>query len=628
MRLSILITSCAISATTVFAAESGSTKTEFYSQLSSCPAPCVGRPDNWTLFNSFDRLQACNEPILLDFNLHNSIVDQRRVTKLMTCTASDSHDAKDVLLVDGPKQKRSESCLPGSTTRSTTTLELATSGAKGNVTTQDLLTTLNKVGDYLEDPTSCGTASIVGYFKKTLIGIYIGPAIDSQPTSSSVTQRLAAVLIDADGFETAYAQLCGSGRNANHTFGIVINTNNDIATVQNALASWSNGTCLGSGRPTSQLNDLNIFELPVAAVANNTFNTSTPAGGAKVIARAPVPDIPPPPPPTEAPCRTVNVAAGDSCGSLASECKISSADLSKYNPQSNLCSSLSPGQRICCTAGSLPDIKPKPQSDGTCATYVTTSVDLCSSIALSNGLTANDFSKFNDGTTWGWFGCDHLVIGLAICLSEGRPPMPAPVANAICGPTAANSTTQVDTSSQLVDFSQFNPCPLNSCCDVWGQCGITPEYCTATTGPTGNPGTAPLGEAGCVSNCGTTITQSPAPPGDFKKIGYYESWNWDRPCLNMMAADMDGAGYSHSHWAFASITDGLGVSINDTYNQFDDFKSLTTTKRIISFGGWGYSTDPATYDILRKAMEPGNADTFTSNIVNFLNGNGLDGVDL
>ncbi|KAI9675883.1 MAG: hypothetical protein M1822_008892 [Bathelium mastoideum] len=626
MRLSMLIASWTISLPTILTANADDSKTSFYSQLSSCPAPCAGTPQNWTLYNSFGRLGACNEPVLLDFNLHNSIVDSERVTKLMTCSVGNSHNESNAL-VDGPEQKRSASCLSGSVSHKTT-LDLATTGGQGNASTQDLVATLSKVGDYLSNPTSCGTFSIVGYYRKALVGVYIGAAVDSQSTSSSVIQRLTAALGNAGGFETAHTQLCSSGRNANHTFGIVFNTNNDIAIVQNALASWSNATCLDGGKTASQLNDVSIFELPVAVAANGTSNTTVPTGAARMMARATL-DVPPP---TGSSCRTINVASGDGCGSLASECGISSAELSKFNPQSNLCSTLQVGQRICCTAGSLPDITPKSQANGTCATYVTTSVDLCSSIAQSHGLTTDDISKFNDGTTYGWFGCDDLVIGLAICLSEGNPPLPAKVANALCGPTAPDSNiTQPEGTTidrrDLVDFSQMNPCPLNACCDIWGQCGITPEYCTDHTGPTGNPGTAPKGENGCIANCGTKITESPAPPGDFKKIGYYESWNWDRPCLNMLAADMDGSDYTHSHWGFATITDGLGVSINDTYNQFDDFKNLATTKRIISFGGWGYSTDPATYDILRKAMEPGNADTFASNIVNFLNGNNLDGVD-
>ena len=50
-------------------------------------------------------------------------------------------------------------------------------------------------------------------------------------------------------------------------------------------------------------------------------------------------------------------------------------------------------------------------------------------------------------------------------------------------------------------------------------------------------------------------------------------------------------------------------------------------KKILSFGGWGYSTEPATYNILRQAMSPTNAGKFADNVVAFLQKNKLDGVD-
>lgn len=71
----------------------------------------------------------------------------------------------------------------------------------------------------------------------------------------------------------------------------------------------------------------------------------------------------------------------------------------------------------------------------------------------------------------------------------------------------------------------------------------------------------------------------------------------------------------------------MSVSINDTYKQLPDFLALGA-KKIVSFGGWGYSTDPATYNALRAAMNPGNVDTFATNIANFVNSQGFDGVDI
>ena len=324
-------------------------------------------------------------------------------------------------------------------------------------------------------------------------------------------------------------------------------------------------------------------------------------------------------------CTTTTVVSGDSCGALPSKCGISGSDFTKYNPNPNLCSTLAVGQRVCCSAGTLPDLTPKLNSDSSCARYTVKSGDTCSSIATANSLTPNNLSDLNDKITRGWFGCDKLLAGLTMCLRKGTQPMPAAIPNAICGPQVPN--TKPPSPITAGTLKDLNPCPLNSCCDIWGQCGITPEYCTSENGPTGNPGTAPPGRNGCISNCGTNITNNDAGPASFMSVGYYESWNWDRPCLNMRVNSIPTDLYTHIHWGFGTITSAFNVEINDTAKQWNQFLALTGVRRIVSFGGWGYSTEPATYNRLREAMNPANVDTFADNIVRFISTTGLDGVD-
>ena len=71
-----------------------------------------------------------------------------------------------------------------------------------------------------------------------------------------------------------------------------------------------------------------------------------------------------------------------------------------------------------------------------------------------------------------------------MCLSTGNPPMPAEITNAVCGPQVPGTKAPTD-GTALADLNQ---CPLNSCCDRWGQCGITAEFCTPSKSPTGAPG--------------------------------------------------------------------------------------------------------------------------------------------
>lgn len=150
---------------------------------------------------------------------------------------------------------------------------------------------------------------------------------------------------------------------------------------------------------------------------------------------------------------------------MSQKCGITQDQLSEYNPSDpNFCVDLQPGEYVCCSEGTLPDFAPQPNSDGSCATYTVQSNDYCSTIAAANSITVDDLEKYN-ADTWSWNGCGDMLAGIVICLSTGTPPMPAPVANAVCGPTVPGTPTP----PAGTNISLLNECPLNACCDVWGQ---------------------------------------------------------------------------------------------------------------------------------------------------------------
>lgn len=142
-------------------------------------------------------------------------------------------------------------------------------------------------------------------------------------------------------------------------------------------------------------------------------------------------------------CKTRSVISGDGCGSLASKCGISAADFMKVNTKTNLCATLAVGQQVCCTNGKIPDLKPKPNANGNCATYTTQKDDSCSVIAAARDLSVTDLETFNKNT-WGWNGCKLLFPDFKMCVSTGSPPMPASVANAVCGPTVRTTSTTLE----------------------------------------------------------------------------------------------------------------------------------------------------------------------------------------
>ncbi|PYH86435.1 glycoside hydrolase [Aspergillus uvarum CBS 121591] len=85
--------------------------------------------------------------------------------------------------------------------------------------------------------------------------------------------------------------------------------------------------------------------------------------------------------------------------------------------------------------------------------------------------------------------------------------------------------------------------------------------------------------------------------------------------------------YMHVHWAFANVTTDWAVDVSGYQGQFDGLLNLTGISRILSFGGWGFSTTSYTYSIFRTGVQTANQQTFAQNVVDFIVDNNLDGVE-
>jgi hypothetical protein len=280
-----------------------------------------------------------------------------------------------------------------------------------------------------------------------------------------------------------------------------------------------------------------------------------------------------------------------------------------------------------------------------------------------NLISIDDLEKYNTNT-WGWGGCNNLQANNLICLSSGYPPLPLPVANAVCGPIKPGTVAP----AAGTNLSSLNPCPINACCDVWGYCGTTDEFCRPIPAGQAPGAPQPVGGPNCVSNCGTSIVNNGVPPATTFKIGYFEGYGMTRSCDLVDIRTIDLTKYTHIHFAFATVdADTFDVNMGPTINQFYYFKQLTGVKKILSFGGWTFSTEyvafelslslsqfcqtlyifhyiaesclehetnvvhshsPATYGIFRTGVTGASRLVMAQNIANFVIGNNLDGVDI
>jgi chitinase len=516
--------------------------------LYRCPVSCAAAGINsssWTVYHDLSRLSLCNESMLVDFALYNPLDDDKTHVSLHTCSSAAA--------ISNTKRDNQAVCPFASNSISlNSTLKLGWSGLNVPGSTANGILAVQQLQSYIQVKDSCAEETAFASSGEAVIGLYAGEGIRSQDIVGPLVQQFLSYIQSNDIPGTLATQLCSSTSNhsSKYAFGLILNTNSDWPSVQEAVRTWRDGDCI----------------------------TTTDE---------------------EISWHTINYLAP-------------SSDL--VNSTSSLNSTLS-------HRGLRKRDSPQTYANGTCATYVVASGDICDTIAATYSITVANLENYNSDT-WGWMGCNDLQLGQHICLSSGYPPMPANVPNAVCGPQM-NGTAVLPPGT---DFSTINECPLNACCDIWGQCGTTTEFCTVSNSSTGAPGTAAPGQNGCISNCETDIIYSD-PPAEFIQVGYFEGYDWQRPCLSGGISSVNTSAYTHIHLAFATLNADFSVNVSSMASNFDLFVSLSGVKRIISFGGWEFSTSTDSYEIFREAVQGENRQIFVNNVISFMDDWDLDGVD-
>ena len=589
-----------------------------------CPVSCTSAgvvdSSNWSVYHSVDRLSLCNSTMLLDFALFNELAHPDTHISIAACTAD--LDSSTTETVESAPSDVTCEVDTANLTEVTSSVQFGSSGSTNETSVTDVVTALEQL--HLSSALNVAKAGRKETFQFSMsgnaaVGVYVGSGLANQEVITSVLESLVSqVQSDGTVAENLLVQLCDN-RTARYSLGVFIDTHPDLLSVQTAVQSWHNNTCITTmDKTTKDWKNLTFLatshiqsslssNTSSASAFNSTTYTKRSYGGVVL--------------PRDDTCTTVQAVSGDTCTTLAAECGITLAEFEGYNDVDAGCS-VTVGEYFCCSTGSLPDNSPQPDSDDNCYAYVIETGDTCEALATAYDITVDEIEAWNNNT-WGWMGCGDLLIGNNMCLSSGWPPMPTTIDNAVCGPQVNGTTT----APHGTDLSTLNQCPLNACCDIWGQCGTTLDFCTISNSTTGAPGTAAANQNGCISNCGTDILTSDAPDEIFS-IAYFEGFDWQRPCLRMSVADIDTSSYTHIHFAFATINPDYSLNTTAIESQLPFLVGMSGIKRIISIGGWDFSTDADTYTIFRDVVSSeANRETLITSVVNFLVDNHLDGVD-
>ena len=340
-----------------------------------CPATCgdVGLISReWNLYPSVSRLSWCNQTMLVNFNVNNNLNNPETTVRLRACTSDagtsqvNSGTATRALADSSNslvQPRYSNTTVPANFTseylqNSTAIVQVQTltSGIGGGSLSYDLSLAASALQAQVVSSENIAGATIsFAYSNGAVVGVYSGQKIKSESTQDLLQQLLQT--LKSSTADTIILQVCQDTRNTDYTMGVIAIADSTgqvgLGTAQNALAAWNNRTCItadgGFESSTSNMTVSQTAQSPL--IQSRALVTPT-----KVQLEP------------RSTCSATKVVSGDSCQSLAATCGITPAEFTIYNPSSTECSTLVPGEWVCCSAGTLPDFAPQPYANGTCYT--------------------------------------------------------------------------------------------------------------------------------------------------------------------------------------------------------------------------------------------------------------------
>jgi chitinase len=287
------------------------------SARSRCPASCDDAgldPINWTVYHDVNRLSWCNQTMLLDFALYNSLDDPRTHASIRCCSASPevatSSGAATSSAAASRVDKRGNatsgtSCLSkGNQTQVQESLQMAFNGPDASGSVSDFVEASQQMASYLvQQKPSCNQTVTFTYSGSAVVGLFAGSGIQSQGIAASVLQQFIASVESSGYSESVLVQLCsGNNRSSRYSMGIIANADADVGFVQDAVATWASGGCVTTydRADTWQNITLSIPNHPTSTNGTLTNGTFSATHAARALA-------------PRTTCSTVQVASGDTC---------------------------------------------------------------------------------------------------------------------------------------------------------------------------------------------------------------------------------------------------------------------------------------------------------------------------
>ncbi|KAJ5741027.1 hypothetical protein N7493_000899 [Penicillium malachiteum] len=226
---------------------------------------------DWSVYHSVNRLDLCNSSMFLNFNLFNKLNNSKTHISIAACTADFDSSSSTTA------NSQNATCFPGSVNQSTTTpLELASSGSKSSTGVSDVVDALNQLQSFfsIAQP-GCSNAIQIAYSGQAAVGVFVGSGLYSQGVIPSVLDKLTTQFETHGAIaEETLIQTC-SDSTSRYSLGVFASAEGDLVSVQKAIQSWNNGSCVSSMDESTQKWQTLSFSVPSSNKNSSSVSKST-----------------------------------------------------------------------------------------------------------------------------------------------------------------------------------------------------------------------------------------------------------------------------------------------------------------------------------------------------------------
>lgn len=241
--------------------------TTYYPDQHDCPLPCkdYANVHSWITYFSVDRLRRCDNAMLLQLSVSQPLDNANSTVLIRGCTLEAPNEhivaATGVKAVENPK-KDGNLVLPGlesapacnsggARTHGHVQVAMSGVGNASRVYAGDAGSLLEGMRIFFNAEDNCDETFLFAQHRQTVAAVYVGDAIGKATVDSALQALAQRTSTNATKASRTVAELCGSGRTSERSFGVVVDTTGDLARVQKTALAWSEGKCeaLGAAEP-------------------------------------------------------------------------------------------------------------------------------------------------------------------------------------------------------------------------------------------------------------------------------------------------------------------------------------------------------------------------------------------